>query len=487
MKWLLFSLLFFLSGVVVGDIWFRAGIWIVMIVMMICFSLWWRRFLVSCIACFSWYFLAYVSILHFSGEREEIGALVWWDGHQRTIQWTTGGLLSTSEFSHRYRFTVLEIDEKSTSPFLISLILPPNLSLIEGDHAVALWKFSFPHDTADYMAEKQLWNSGMIAEFHAFHIDKFPPAKYDFFVRMRMLFDARLSDIFPADGHDILSGIILGQKNNFSPELKTSLKASGLMHIMVVSGSNVMMLIIFLSLFLRSFLPWIRIALICVIIFGFVILVGGDIPVWRAALMGVIGYSASLWWYRFSPLVLPLLVASLLALVNPLSIAYDIGLQLSFLSVICIISFGKKLTRFFSFLWGFFDEAMSLTIAATIGTFPITLFYFGTFSLVWPIANLFAAPAIPVLMYGGILTLIVSAFSSSLAYFVWYIPWIAVTYLMKVITFFWNHRWSLVTLEIGEYRDEFMIVTMGILILAVAYSQKNHRLSHPGSGVSSSL
>lgn len=104
-------------------------------------------------------------------------------------------------------------------------------------------------------------------------------------------------------------------------------------------------------------------------------------------------------------------------MVNPLSIAYDIGLQLSFLSVNCIIAFGKKITKFFSFLGAFFDEAMSLTIAATLGTFPITLFYFGTFSLVSPIANLFAAPAIPVLMSTGIVTLILSIFSDTAAYF----------------------------------------------------------------------
>ena len=109
------------------------------------------------------------------------------------------------------------------------------------------------------------------------------------------------------------------------------------------------------------------------------------------------------------------MVAAILALMNPLSLAYDIGLQLSFLSVICIISFGKQLTRFFGFLGAFFDEAMSLTIAATLGTVPITLYYFGTFSLVSPLANLLAAPAIPILMYGGIATLVVSAFSSSLS------------------------------------------------------------------------
>lgn len=475
MKWLLFFLLSFLFGVLVGDIWFRAGIWIVSLVMMICFTLWWRIFFVACIGCFLGYTLAFASLVYFHEERERIGALVSWDGHQRTVRGIAGALVSASEFSHTYRVTVLEVDKKTVEPFDIALILPPNLSLTEGDKIVALGKFSFPRDTENYMAEKQLWNARMVAEFHTFHIDKTPPEKYNLFVRMRIWFDERLSDIFPPDGHDVLSGIILGQKNALSPELKTSLKASWLMHIMVVSGSNVMMLIIFLSLFLRSLLPWIRIAVICVSIFGFVILVGGDVPVWRAALMGVIGYSASLWWYRFSPLILPLFVASLLALANPLSIAYDIGLQLSFLSVICIISFGKSLTRFFSFLWPFFDEAMSLTVAATIGTFPITLFYFGTFSLVWPIANLFAAPAIPVLMYGGILTLLLSAFSSTLAYIAWYIPWIAVTYLLKVITFFWNHRWSLVTLEIGEYREEFMIITLSLLCLALV--QSSHKRS----------
>lgn len=479
MKRFLFFLLFFLSGIIIGDIWFRAGIWLVILVMILCFSLWWKRFFLTSIACFLGYTLAFASLAYFHEEREKIGTLVWWDGHQRTIQWTAGSFVSTSEFSHKYRVTVSQIDKNTITPFDIALILPPNLSLIAGDEIVALGKFSFPRDTEDYMAEKQLWNARMVAEFRTFHIDKTPPEQYDFFVRMRMWFDERLSDIFPPDGHDVLSGIILGQKNALSPELKTSLKASWLMHIMVVSGSNVMMLIIFLSLFLRSLLPWIRIMIICVTIFGFVILVGGDVPVWRAAMMGVIGYSASLWWYRFSPLVLPLFVASLLALANPLSIAYDIGLQLSFLSVICIISFGKNLTRFFSFLWPFFDEAMSLTVAATIGTFPITLFYFGTFSLVWPIANLFAAPAIPVLMYGGILTLLLSAFSSSLAYIAWYIPWIAVTYLLKVITFFWNHRWSLVTLEIGEYREEFMVITLSFLCLALVQSSyKRSRNAH---------
>jgi competence protein ComEC len=416
------------------------------------------------------YYLAFFSLLHLGSERTRIGDMVGWEATTHTITGTTQELLSTSEFAHKYRVTLSKIDTQTIDSFDVSLSLPPNLSLLPGDTVTALGKFSFPQDTSDYMAEKQLWYRWIIAEFHTFHTDKIVPEKYGMFVRVRQSFDQKLRDIFPPRGHEVLSGIILWQKNNLDPELKNSLKSSGLMHIMVVSGSNVMMLIIFLSLFLRSFHPWIRIVIISLTILGFVLLVGGDTPVWRAALMGVIGYSAGLWWYRFSPLLLPLLVASILALINPLSLAYDIGFQLSFLSVICIIAFGKQLTKFFHFLGGFFDEAMSLTIAATIGTFPITLFYFGTFSLVGPIANLFAAPAIPILMYGGIVTLLVSTFSSSLAYFFWYIPWVTTTYLLEVISFFGNQSWSLATIQLGQYRGEFMIVALSLLVMSIVKS-----------------
>jgi competence protein ComEC len=486
----MYFLLSFLAGIFIGDIWSQAGIWmIVFLVLLVSVFFWknWKVFLGIILLLVSGYLIAISALQTLEKQRESLGSRVGWEGHDRTITWVARELLSVSEFSHKYRVTVSKIDDETLAPVDISVSMPPNLSLMPGDSVTALGRFSFPRDTPEYQAEKQLWNREIIAEFRSFRIDKTPPEQYSVFVHMRVWFNRQLSEIFPARWHEILSGIILGQKNNLDGELKEDLKASWLMHIMVVSGSNVMMLIIFLSLFLRSVTPWIRMTIITVTIGGFVLLVGGDTPVWRAALMGVIWYSASLWWYRFSALILPLMVAVILALLNPLSLAYDIGLQLSFLSVICIISFGKQLTKFFSFLGAFFDEAMSLTIAATLGTFPITLFYFGTFSLIWPLANLLAAPAIPLLMYGGIATLLASTFSSSLAYLIGYIPWFAVTYLSEVISLFGSQRWSLLPVELGQYREEFMIISLGFLVLALVHFQKNHqsRLTSPGESSSS--
>ncbi len=135
----------------------------------------------------------------------------------------------------------------------------------------------------------------MVAEFRVFHHTYTPPQKYAFPVRMRMWFDAKLKALFPAEGYELLSGILIGQKQVLTPLLQEHLRQSGLMHIVVVSGSNVIMIIIFLSLFLRFLPAWARIIVTMSTIILFVLVVGGDVPVIRAAIMGVVGYGVHLW------------------------------------------------------------------------------------------------------------------------------------------------------------------------------------------------
>lgn len=204
-------LLSFLAGIFIGDVWFLSGVWIVGLFLGILFvaskNLKTSIILMLCLV--FGYFVAYSHLIHIRAERESVGAMVSWEGASRTISGTARTLLSTSEFSHKYRVTVMEIDKKPVQPFDISLSLAPNLSLTPGDTVTALGKFFFPHDTSDYMAEKQLWNGGMIAEFHTFHTDKIPPKKYSLFVRIRSWFARKLGEIFPPVGEEMLSGIIL--------------------------------------------------------------------------------------------------------------------------------------------------------------------------------------------------------------------------------------------------------------------------------------
>lgn len=144
------------------------------------------------------YLYAFNALQTLEQQRENLGSRVGWEGHDRTIAGTARELLSVSEFSHKYRVTVSKIDDEIIPPVDISVSMPPNLSLMPGDIVTALGRFSFPRDTPEYQAEKQLWNREIIAEFRSFRIDKTPPERYGIFVRMRGWFSHELARIFPA-------------------------------------------------------------------------------------------------------------------------------------------------------------------------------------------------------------------------------------------------------------------------------------------------
>lgn len=84
--------------------------------------------------------------------------------------------------------------------------------------------------------------------------------------------------------------MLFGEKSLFSEEALEKFKNSGLTHILVVSGSNITYVIIFMNAFLRYLGRAIRIPIMVFSILGYVWFVGFDIPVVRAAIMGSIGY-----------------------------------------------------------------------------------------------------------------------------------------------------------------------------------------------------
>lgn len=47
-----------------------------------------------------------------------------------------------------------------------------------------------------------------------------------------------------------------------------------------------------------------------------------------------------------------------------------------------------------------------------------------------------AAPAVPIVMYGGIMTLFATLFSQTLAIWIGYIPWIATSYISYIVSVF---------------------------------------------------
>ena len=97
---------------------------------------------------------------------------------------------------------------------------------------------------------------------------------------------------FPEDAAALVSGILVGDGSLFSESLYASFRNSGLTHIMVVSGSNIAFLLAALLLLLRTFPRKIRLPIALGTLSLYCFFVGGDTPVIRACIMGMIAYIA---------------------------------------------------------------------------------------------------------------------------------------------------------------------------------------------------
>ena len=240
----------------------------------------------------------------------------------------------------------------------------------------------------------------------------------------------------------ILQGTILGENGAMTNDLKDKLNITGLRHIIAVSGTHVVILSsLIMSLllavgFYRGKAFYIAIIFICV----YIILTGLPLSGIRAGIMGgVYLLSQKLGRQTMGPRLLAL-ACSLMLLMNPLSLFYDVGFQLSFLAVVGLIylepifkNFIKKIIK---------DKLenligiVSTTFAAQVFTLPIMIYNFGNISFVSPITNLLILPVVYWLMVFGFFASIVGVFSNFLG-FIFSIPCYFLTaYFLKVVKIF---------------------------------------------------
>jgi competence protein ComEC len=108
---------------------------------------------------------------------------------------------------------------------------------------------------------------------------------------------------------------------------------------------------------------------------SYVSLVGGDVPVLRAAIMGIIGAIALHGSKRIDTLRVLLFAAIVLLIFSPYSLVYDAGFQLSFLATLGILV-GIRATK----RADWFLQATVLSIFAALWTIPVSIGIFQNFS-----------------------------------------------------------------------------------------------------------
>jgi competence protein ComEC len=274
----------------------------------------------------------------------------------------------------------------------------------------------------------------------------------------------------------VLAGVVLGDDQAVSEGLRDRFRASGLYHLLAVSGQNVV-LVAAGALVLARLLGFPRLvgevgALVGIA--AYVLAVGAQPSVIRA---GVVGALASLAWIaarqrdRWHFL---LLAAFVLLAWNPYSLL-DAGFQLSFVAVVAIFVLVRPLM---DVLEGYplprwLIEAIAVSTACGAATAPVLWLQFHAVPLLAVPANALAAPAMWPLLALALLAALADPISPALAGLLaglagWCAEWLALcARLVGGLPF----------AQVSSTRGGFVLAACGLL--GAAYAWRRWRISSP--------
>src|SRR3954469_6441239 len=202
----------------------------------------------------------------------------------------------------------------------------------------------------------------------------------------------------------LLAGMVLGEDQRISSDVRDDFRRSGLGHLLAVSGQNVMLLGALALPLLSLAGLGVRGRLLGVggLVALYVPLAGAGPSLQRAGVMGAAGLAATGVGRSASRSYALLLAAAPPLLVNP-RVAGDPGWQLSFAAVAGIAALASGLRGQLTGLPRPLAEGAAITVAATVATAPLLAYHFGAVQLVALPANLLALPAVAPVMWLGML------------------------------------------------------------------------------------
>jgi competence protein ComEC len=208
--------------------------------------------------------------------------------------------------------------------------------------------------------------------------------------------------LFPERRAGLLMGLSLGDTSHLDPGDEEHFRATGLGHLVAVSGENVAMVLapmLGLAVLLRlSARPRFLLGLGTVVFF--VVLTGAEPSVLRAGVMAGFALVGTLLGRPRSTATL-LGAAILVLLVSNPNLVWAVGFQLSVAATGGMVALAGPLADRLAFLPGPAAMAAGTTLSAQLGVSPLLLAYFHAVPLVTLLANLLAFPAVsPALLFG---------------------------------------------------------------------------------------
>lgn len=242
---------------------------------------------------------------------------------------------------------------------------------------------------------------------------------------MRLALDEALQRALPEPEASLGAGIAFGRDDGLSRELKAAFNASGLRHLVAVSGSNLVLVsavgtALAVATVGRRW-AWLPAA---VLLGVYVLLAGFEPSVVRAAIMAAVLLGGEQVGRPQAGMPALALAAIVMTGVEP-GLILDAGFQLSVAATAGLLAFGGWFRAAFDMVrrsgpgeWlpGWVGEVAAISCAATVATMPIQWAQFDRVSLVGPIANVAVQPMVVLAFWASLLTALLGVVSPGLGW-----------------------------------------------------------------------
>lgn len=257
--------------------------------------------------------------------------------------------------------------------------------------------------------------------------------------RIRASASRRLDRYLPEPSAGLARGVLLGERGGFDRDLRDSFARTGLMHLIAISGLNMVLVSgLIVGPCRRTFGANVGVAVAIAAIAFYALLVVPAPSVYRAAVMSMALLVADRLGRPADGLTLLALSGGGMVLHRP-TIVHDAGFQLSFAAAAGIILIGPSIQRQLSFMPRFFSYQLSTGLSASWLTLPILIGTFGSFSPWAILAGVVAVPLLSYVIIGSGAVVVAGSIWSVAGTVVAAFAWIPLTLLIKVIEFVDSH------------------------------------------------
>ena len=340
-------------------------------------------------------------------------------------------VLKPNGYSDRYVANVIGMDSlKVSGKILLNIAVDSSVKpLMVDDEILAyttLYPIAPPLNPHQFNYKKYLSNIGIEhqvkLEGHEYYLK--PQASTTIFgtayrIRDNIIHNLKKED-FGAEELGVIQALLLGQRNEITAEIDTEYKAAGAYHILALSGLHIGILLGLFHFLLRplQLLPkgrTIKLVVIVLLLWAFALLAGLSASILRATTMFTfVAYALYLNRPTSHFNILALSLFFILLLLDPL-LLFQVGFQLSYAAVFAIVWIYPLLQKLWIPQYWIIKkgwELVSVSIAAQLGVFPISLFYFHQFPGLFLISSLMILPFLTFILGFGILVIVLSLANS---------------------------------------------------------------------------